>query len=81
MAELLIIAFQGDFSLGGNFPEVRDNVQLVQGLFSESLPPFLKQHYKTHDPQDITFLHIDCDLYHGKCCTCFLTEWYNQRHA
>ncbi len=72
---------QGDFSLGGSFPEVRDNVQLVQGLFSESLPPFLKQHYKTHDPQDITFLHIDCDLYHGKCCTCFLTERYNQRHA
>lgn len=56
---------QGDFSLGGSFPEVRDNVQLVQGLFSESLPPFLKQHYKTHYPQDITFLHIDCDLYRG----------------
>lgn len=30
------------FSLGGEFPEVPDNVQLVKGLFNESLPGFLE---------------------------------------
>ena len=58
---------QGDFSLAGHFPEVRDNVELVQGLFSDSLPPFLRQHYKNREHHDITFLHIDCDLYQGQC--------------
>ncbi|KAL3148609.1 hypothetical protein ABBQ38_014037 [Trebouxia sp. C0009 RCD-2024] len=56
---------QGHFSLGGNFPEVRDNVELIQGLFNESLPPFINRHYKTREHHDITYLHIDCDLYHG----------------
>lgn len=56
---------QGEFSLEGRFPEVRDNVKLVQGLFNESLPPFIKSHYKTRNPVDITYLHIDCDLYAG----------------
>ena len=56
---------QGEFSLEGRFPEVRDNVKLVQGLFNESLPPFIKSHYKSKNPVDITYLHIDCDLYAG----------------
>ena len=58
---------QGDFTLDGVFPEVRDNVELVQGLFSKSLPPFLAGHYRKRHPRDVTFLHIDCDLYHGEC--------------
>lgn len=45
---------------------MRDNVKLVPGLFNESLPPFIKSHYKTRHPVDITYLHIDCDLYAGK---------------
>ena len=60
---------QGEFNLQGRFPEVGDNVKLVQGLFNESLPPFIKSHYKTRHPVDITYLHIDCDLYAGKPCT------------
>lgn len=51
--------------MGGRFPVVRDNVKLVQGLFNESLPPFIKSHYKSRNPVDITYLHIDCDLYAG----------------
>lgn len=57
---------QGEFSLEGRYPDVRDNVVLVQGLFNESLPKFIKKHYKTRNPVDITYLHIDCDLYAGK---------------
>ena len=57
---------QGEFSLEGRFPEVRENVKLVQGLFNESLPHFINSHYKNRHPVDITYLHIDCDLYAGK---------------
>ncbi len=39
-------------------PAVPDNVALVQGLFAESLPRFLR----THDGP-VAFLHVDCDLY------------------
>lgn len=60
------VLLQGEFSLEGRFPDVRDNVVLVQGLFNESLPPFIKKHYKTRSPVDITYLHIDCDLYAGE---------------
>lgn len=41
-----------------NVPEVADNVELVIGLFDETLPGFLAKH-----PEDISYLHIDCDLY------------------
>ena len=57
---------QGEFSLEGRYPDVRENVVLVQGLFNESLPKFIKKHYRTRNPVDITYLHIDCDLYAGK---------------
>jgi predicted O-methyltransferase YrrM len=39
-------------------PAVRPNVTLVKGWFDKTLPEFLKGH-----PQDISFLHVDCDLY------------------
>lgn len=39
-------------------PEVRANVALVKGLFDASLPDFLATH-----PGDVSYLHIDCDLY------------------
>ncbi len=40
-------------------PEVRPNVELVKGLFSESLPPFLAARPKAK----VALLHVDCDLY------------------
>jgi len=39
-------------------PEVPNNVELVIGLFSKTLVPFLNTHRG-----DIALLHIDCDLY------------------
>ena len=57
---------KGAFSLAGRFPEVRPNVRLVKGIFSDSLPPFLDTHYHgSLHVVDITYLHIDCDLYQG----------------
>jgi hypothetical protein len=48
---------KGDFIVP-RLPKVRDNVELVQGWFNESLPPFLQKH-----PGKVAFLHVDCDLY------------------
>lgn len=39
-------------------PEVPDNVELVVGMFQDTLKPFLKKH-----KEKIAFIHIDCDLY------------------
>jgi hypothetical protein len=48
---------QGTFKLEG-LPEVPRNVTLVRGWYSETLVPFLDEH-----PEDVSFLHVDCDLY------------------
>lgn len=40
-------------------PKVSDNVELVVGLFEESIPKFLKE----HNVNKINFINIDCDLY------------------
>jgi predicted O-methyltransferase YrrM len=47
---------KGHFAQG--LPDVADNVELVVGWFDETLPPFLEAH-----PGDVSYLHIDCDLY------------------
>ena len=39
-------------------PPVPDNVTLVTGWFSDTLPRFLAEH-----PEPVSFLHVDCDLY------------------
>lgn len=39
-----------------------DNVELVQGLFADSLPDFCKKH-----KEQVRFLHMDCDLYSSTC--------------
>lgn len=39
-------------------PRVAQNVTLIKGWFDKTLPEFLKTH-----PEDVAFLHIDCDLY------------------
>lgn len=41
-----------------SLPAVRDNVELVVGLFASTLPAFVAAH-----PAPVAFLHIDCDLY------------------
>jgi predicted O-methyltransferase YrrM len=43
---------------GGQLPQVPSNVELVKGLFGDTLPGFLKAH-----PGEIGFVHIDCDIY------------------
>ena len=49
---------QGIYSLGGQLPEIGDNVRLYRGLFKDTLPEFLATHR-----QPVRFAHIDCDLY------------------
>jgi predicted O-methyltransferase YrrM len=39
-------------------PQVRENVELIVGLFAETLPRFLGEH-----PERVTFMHVDSDLY------------------
>lgn len=54
----------GDFKVD-TLPEVKDNVQLHPGWFTETLPTFNESH-----PSPIAFTHIDCDLY-SSCKTIF----------
>jgi hypothetical protein len=50
---------KGAFNRNGKLPAVRDNVVLVKGLFSETLPHFVSKHKNAR----VAFMHIDCDLY------------------
>ena len=64
----LPLQFQGTFDLQGNFPEVPPNVRLWKGLFSDSLPAFLDEMDRNSSSgraPDVTYLHVDCDLYGG----------------
>lgn len=49
---------EGKFSLGGTLPRVKENVELHKGWFDDTLPVFCNK-----NPQKVSFLHIDCDLY------------------
>ena len=50
---------KGHFNLHGHFPPVKDNVELVAGLFQDTLVPFLERH-----PGDkLAVAHLDADLY------------------
>jgi hypothetical protein len=40
-------------------PSVRENVELIVGLFDRTLPIFLEK----HGGKKVSFLHVDCDLY------------------
>lgn len=48
---------QGFFKVD-SLPRVKPNVELVKGLFNDTLPAFIQAH-----PEPVGFLHIDCDLY------------------
>ncbi|MGE2689003.1 class I SAM-dependent methyltransferase [Mycolicibacterium pulveris] len=50
-------------AFGGRPSEVPDNVELVVGLFQDTLPGFLEAH-----PGPVAFAHIDCDLYSSTHC-------------
>ncbi|WP_082630735.1 glycosyltransferase 61 family protein [Roseovarius atlanticus] len=41
-------------------PKVRKNVDLVVGLFEDTLPGFVAAH-----PERVKLLHVDCDIYSG----------------
>lgn len=43
-----------------NLPKVKDNVELVVGLFDDTLPGFVASH-----PGRVKLLHVDCDIYSG----------------
>lgn len=47
-----------DFSTGGSLPAVPDNVKLIKGFFSDTLPTFLE-----HFDQEVRIVNIDCDIY------------------
>lgn len=49
---------KGTYSLNGTLPSVNDNVELVVGLFEDTLEDFLKI-YK----EPVAYLHLDADLY------------------
>ena len=41
----------------------KNNVKFITGLFCDTLPRFLKVQQSTTPNVDISFLHIDCDIY------------------
>jgi len=47
---------KGAFALN-KLPKVADNIELVVGLFEDTLVPFLEAH-----PEEIAFVNVDCDL-------------------
>ena len=51
-----LFMYKGSFAC--DVPEVRDNVILVEGLFSDTLPAFLEEH-----KEPAALIHIDCDIY------------------
>jgi hypothetical protein len=48
---------KGFFSVK-ELPKVNKNCVLIKGWFESSIPSFLPEH-----PEDIGFLHVDCDMY------------------
>ncbi|MDP3920778.1 MAG: TylF/MycF/NovP-related O-methyltransferase [Candidatus Omnitrophota bacterium] len=51
-------ARKGKRSLDAVLPKVASNVELIPGLFEDTLQPFLEKH-----AEPVAFVHIDCDLY------------------
>jgi hypothetical protein len=49
---------KGEYSTNGNLPFVNGNVELIVGLFQDTLTNFLKEH-----SEPVSYLHLDADLY------------------
>jgi hypothetical protein len=52
---------QGFFSQNGNLPPVRENVHLIKGLFSDTLPTFLTERSESK----VAYINVDMDIYNG----------------
>ena len=67
------------FSTDGQLPPVHPSVRLVAGLFNDSLPVLLAEQdaaSPTGRLPDLTYLHVDCDLYAGAHSgTCKARGW------
>lgn len=50
---------KGAYDVEGILPSVNENVELVVGLFQETLDDFLSNHLD----KDVSYLHLDADLY------------------
>lgn len=50
---------KGAFSSNKILPEVPSNVELIVGLFDETLSRWVKE----HEGETFRFLHVDCDIY------------------
>ena len=49
---------KGAFNRNGDLPKVHSNVELIKGLFNETLLSFINTHNKK-----VSFIHMDADLY------------------
>jgi len=49
---------KGAFTRDGNLPQVNRNVELIKGVFNETLLNFIDKHNKK-----VSFIHMDADLY------------------
>lgn len=49
---------KGVFNMEGRLPSVSNNVELIKGLFQDTLEPFLESNNEV-----ISFIHLDADLY------------------
>lgn len=61
-----------------------ENVKLWKGLFSDSLPGFIKEMDAAHPNGRfmISYLHVDCDLYVGGCYSApNLQFWLHPRRS
>lgn len=50
---------KGCFNLHGRLPKLNSNVELVEGLFQDTLNGFLA----VHKDKKVSFIHMDADLY------------------
>lgn len=62
-------ALKQEFSQENYVPlQVRPNVSLFKGIFSETLPAFKEMIMKSEEEPRIAFIHMDCDLYSSTKC-------------
>jgi hypothetical protein len=54
---------EGHFTTNGKLPIVNNNVELVVGIFEKTLPKFVSENILISNNPQISFIHIDCDLY------------------
>ena len=64
---------KGAFSTHGQAPDIGDErVNLIKGLFQDSLPPFLESFM----PRSPLIVHLDCDLYSSALYCLTQLDWF-----